>query len=354
MTTAASQAYLNTRVSIMATQLFPPGLIASLAQQGLDELAARFRLTPILDEHLTGRAKSRAVEQALIHTLLAELTILVRPMSATERALVLSWGRKYALFNLKTFIRSKLYDLDQTEIRENLYELPANVRLPHQALFQAENVLDLLRQLDQGPYSLIARQAREVYEQKREPFAIEATIDQRYYAGLARQVMQFHDDSLRPLQELVGALLDFIDLMWLLRFRFSYQLSPSETFYQLVPSFRLLYRERLLALVNLETFERVIEALPPPLDELLAGSGNLIDVQRCMARYMASEALRVLRYSRSGVARALSYLVLREIDLSLLFALTQGKLLEIPAELVEIAVELSDATCPIGGLAAAA
>jgi V/A-type H+/Na+-transporting ATPase subunit C len=354
MTTAASQAYLNTRVSMMATQLFAPGLVASLAQQGLEELAARFALTPVLDEHLTSRAKSRAVEQALIHTLLSELTILVRPMAATERSLVLSWGRKYALFNLKAFIRGKLYDLDPAEIRENLYDLPPNVRLPHQALFQAENVLELLRQLEQGPYSLIARQAREVYEQKREPFAVEATIDQRYYAGLVRQVMQFHDDSLRPLQELMGALLDFVDLMWLLRFRFSYQFSPSETFYQLVPSFRLLYRERLLELANLETFERVIEALPPPLDALLAGSNNLIDVQRRMARYKAGEALRVLRYSRSGVARALAYLVLRELDLSVLFALTQGKLLEIPTDLVEIAVALADASCPIGGMASAA
>jgi V/A-type H+-transporting ATPase subunit C len=73
-----------------------------------------------------------------------------------------------------------------------------------------------------------------------------------------------------------------------------------------------------------------------------------------MARYKAGEALRVLRYSRSGVARALAYLVLRELDLSVLFALTQGKLLEIPTDLVEIAVALADASCPIGGMAAAA
>jgi V/A-type H+-transporting ATPase subunit C len=354
MATAASQAYLNTRVSMMASRLFAPTLVASLAQQGLDELAARFDLAPLLDEHLPSRARTRAVEQALIHTLLCELTILVRPMSSTERALVLSWGRKYALFNLKTFIRSKLYDIDPAQIRENLFELPPNVRLPHQALFQAENVLELLRQLEQGPYGLIARQAREAYEHKREPFAVEATIDQRYYAGLARQVMQLHDDSLRPLQELVGALLDLVDVMWLLRFRFSYQFSPSETFYQLVPSFRLLSRERLLQLVNLDAFEQVIEALPPPLDERLAGSRNLIDVQRSMRRYMASAALRVLRYSRSGVARALAYLVLREMDLAMIFALVQGRLLELPREMVEMAVELADASCPIGGMAAAA
>ena len=179
------------------------------------------------------------MEQALISLLLSDLTILVRPMSAAERALMMAWGRKYALFNLKTLIRGKLYDLDAKEIRENLYDLPPGFRLPHQELFRAENVLELLRQLEEGPHASIARQAREAYEQRREPFALEAAIDQRYYAGLARQVMQFHDANLQPLQHLVGTLLDQVDLLWLLRFRFSYQLSPSETFYQLVPSSRL-------------------------------------------------------------------------------------------------------------------
>lgn len=349
MSSAADQAYLNTRVSVMAARLFDPIQVAAMADQGLDELADHFGLTAILDEHISSRAKSRAIEQALIQTLLSELTILVRPMPAPERALVLSWGRLFALTNLKTLIRGKLYDLDQKEIRENLYDLPPNVRLslPHQELFRAENVLDLLRQLEHGPYRLIALQAREIYEQHHEPFALEATIDQRYCADLVRQVMQFHDANLRPLQELVGALLDRANLMWLLRFRFSYGLSPSETFYQLVPSFRLMHRERLLSLVNMESYERVVEALPAPLDGLLANSSDLIDVQKRMGTYLCREASRILRHSRSGVARALAYLILRRMDLLLLFSLVQGGLLGLPKDLVRIAVELAESTYPI-------
>jgi V/A-type H+-transporting ATPase subunit C len=354
MTSAADQAYLNTRVSVMSTQLFDPDRVEQLTQQGLDELAETFGLSSVFDEQVNPKARSRAVEQSLIRTLLAELSILVRPMAAGERALVLNWGRQYALANLKTLIRGKLYALDQKEIRDNLYDLPPNVRLPdHDNLFRAENVLELLGQLEGGPYSLIARQAREIFELKREPFALEATIDQRYFAGLVRLVMQFHDDSLRPLRQLIGALLDRVDLLWLLRFRFSYKLSPSETFYQLVPSFRVLYRERLLTLVNLESFEQVINAVPPPLNQALAGSINLVDVQKRMNRYVAEEARRVLRHGRSGVARALAYLILREMDLFLLFSVIQGRLLELPADLVNIAVELAEPKCPVGTMATA-
>jgi V/A-type H+-transporting ATPase subunit C len=350
MSQAAVQAYLHTRVSVMSTHLFKPGELAELAGLGLNDLAGRYGLSALLDEQVTANAKSRAVEQALITVLLSELTILVRPMSATERALIMAWGRKYALFNLKTLIRGKLYDLDQKEIRENLYDLPPGVRLSHQELFRAENVLELLRQLEQGPHALIARQAREAYEQRREPFALEAAIDQRYYAGLARQVMQFHDTNLQPLQHLVGTLLDREDLQCLLRFRFSYQLSPSETFYQLVPSSRMMHRDRLLELVNLDTVERVLEALPPPLDALLAGSTSLIDVQRRLHSYMDTEARRVLGHSPSGVARALAYLILRESQLRALYALIQGQLLQLPADLVEIAVGLTEPVCALGSM----
>jgi V/A-type H+-transporting ATPase subunit C len=348
MSHAAAQAYLHTRVSVMSTRLFGPGELAELIELSLTELAERFGLTALTDDQLTNRGKSRAVAQAVVQILLSELTILARPVTATERALLMAWGRKYALFNLKSLIRGKLYDLDQKEIRENLYDLPPSVRLSHQELFRAENVLELLRQLEQGPHALIARQAREAYEQRREPFTLEAAIDQRYYAGLARQVMQFHDTDLQPLQHLVGTLLDRENVQCLLRFRFAYRLSPSETFYQLVPSSRLLHRDRLLELVNLETFERVLEALPAPLDALLAGAANLMDVQHRLHSYMAAEAQRVLGHSPSGVARALAYLILRESQLRALFALTQGQLLELPSHLVEVAVGLTDPVCPTG------
>ena len=282
---ATSQAYLNTRVTAMSTRLLGREQIQGLAQLSLPELAERFELESVLDDQLSKRAKSRAVEQTLIRVLLSELAVLIRPMTAPERGLLLAWGRKFALFNLKTLIRGKLYNLDQAEIRENLYDLPDSMRLSDQELLRAENVLELLRILEQGPHRLIARQAREVYEQKREPFALEAAIDQRYYAELMRQAMQFQDENVHSLQQLLGAILDRIDLLWLLRFRFSYRLSPSETYYQLVPSPKLLHRDRLLELVNMETFEQVLAALPEPLQTLLAGSTSLIDVQRRIGAY---------------------------------------------------------------------
>ncbi|NEX22031.1 V-type ATPase subunit [Thiorhodococcus mannitoliphagus] len=345
MSHVADQAYLSTLVSAMSTRLFDVPLMRGLSQRSLQSLSDAFGLAPLLDDQPTNAARSRAIEQSLIHLLLTELRILIRPMNADARGLVLDWGRKYGLSNLKTLIRGKLYDLDPQEIRENLFELPSDIHLSGQELLRAENVLELLRQLEAGPHRHIARQAREVYEQQRDPFALEAAIDQRYYVGLVRRIMAFSNDHLASLRRLLGAELDRIALLWLLRFRFCYQLSPSETYYWLVPSMRLLTRERLLQLVNLETFEQVLKALPEPLDAVVAESKTIAEVQQRIGRHTSDEMRWVLARSQSGVARALAYLMLRETDLMLLFAAVQGQLLQFPETTVQIALELIEPTC---------
>jgi V/A-type H+-transporting ATPase subunit C len=339
----AAHAYLNTRVSVMSARLLEPAQVEHLAGLEFADLAERLELSAVLEDQLSTHARLRALEQALIQTLLAEVAILIRPMNPAERGLVLSWARRYALFNLKTLIRGKLYELDPAMIRNDLYDLPPGLRLQRDELFRTENVLELLRVLERGPFSQIARQAREIYEQKREPFALEAAIDQQYYSDLVRQTQGFQGECLQPLRRLIGALIDRVDLMWMLRFRFAYGFSPSETFYQLVSSPRLLHRQRLLALVDRESPRQLLDALPEPLASRMAEApelnDDLVEVQRRALAYQAAETRRILAQSPSGVARALAYLVLREMELMQLFALLQGGLLGLSREIIATALD---------------
>jgi len=346
MSSAAHNAYLNTRVAAKATQLFGPQELKRFSQLALPEIAQEFGLGSLFEEPGNARAKSRAVEQALMQLLLEELQILIRPMNAEERGLVLAWGRKFALFNLKTLLRGKIRNLDPQEIRENLYDLPPQVRLSDEDLFRTESVVELLRCLESGPLSLLARQAREIYERRQEAFALEAAIDQRYYTELARRVGRLDGHAAqRQMRVLVGSLVDRANILWLLRFRFGYQLSSSETFYQLVPSPHLMYRQRLLELVALDDQPKVIAALPDPLRELLADAGNLMEAQRRLSFHGAAIAVDVLRHGHTGVARALAYLMLREENLRAVFSLVQGRLLRLPDAYVDLALGLSPAIC---------
>ncbi|GAB0149218.1 MULTISPECIES: V-type ATPase subunit [Marichromatium] len=341
----ADHAYLDARVSMMATGLHDPDTIDRLATLPLSALVDQLGLDALLDAAPSPRARSRAIEQALVHQLLAELQVLIRPLQGDERELMLAWGRKYALYNLKTLLRGKLHALEAETIAEQLFDLPAPIRLPIHTLFRAESVEELLRQLETGPYRQIARQAREVYARRREPFALEAAIDQHYYLGLARHVRTFGAPHGTALRRLIGAALDRVDLLWLLRFRLCYGLSPSETFYWLVPSTGLLGRERLLRLVALDGLEPVIEALPAPLAGQLAGSEDIAEVQRRVNIHSATIARALLAHGDSAPARALAYLMLREADLLRLFAIIQGRLLGLAQHTIDAALERAPSGC---------
>lgn len=323
----------------MATRLFTPEIGDSLQELSAQELGKGFGFATLVEDPGIGlRQKNRALQQGLLHILLADLVILIRPMAAMERQLVLHWAHKFALFNLKAVIRGKLNKLENREIRDHIFQLPPLLNLPEEELFGAENVLELLRQLELGSFRLIARQAREVFEQRRESFPLESAIDRLYFSTLAHQVREVGEADQGPLRQILGALLDQTALLWLLRFRFSYHLSPSETFFQLVPSLHLLHRERLLHLANLDSLESLLEALPEPLAGLMTGQPGVDAIQWRLSRYLAGQAHQVLRHSGSGVARALAYLILREMDLQLVFTLLQGKLLGLGADLIATAV----------------
>jgi V/A-type H+-transporting ATPase subunit C len=248
-------------------------------------------------------------------------------MYGEARNLLLYWARKFELYNLKALVRGKLSGLDERAIRDNLYDLPENLSLPHETLLHTESVLELLRHLELSPYSAIASQARHVYEERHEPFALEATIDQRYYAGLLKRVRELQGLDLKETQQVVGLLLDQLNLLWLLRYRFSYGLSASEAYYQLTPSPRQMHRSLLLKLVNLASFEKVIQALPSPMSTWLEGANSAVEVEYRLEAQTAQMLAALLRHSPSAPARALAYLLLREQDLKKLFAIIQAKTL---------------------------
>lgn len=341
MALRADNAYLNARVSVLAAHLLKPADIEHLGNLHLDDLIARFGLAALADEGLPPGTRLRAVEAALLQTLLSELTRLVRPMYGEARDLVIHWARKFELFNLKALIRGKLNDLPEAEIQASLHDLPPFLTLPHQTLLRTESVLELLRQLEEGPYRAIASQARQVFEERHESFALDAAIDQRYYAGLAKRVRQLAGDDRQETLKVIGLHLDRINLMWMLRYRFGYQLSPSETYFQLVPSPLQLNRERLLHLVNLGSQDQLLADLPEPLHPLLEDAPDTMEVERRVHALMSQRLRASLAHSTSPVARALAYLILRELDLKRVFSAVQARLLTLDGGLLRLALGLA-------------
>ena len=339
MTSSNGQTYLKTRASVMSGQLLDESDIAALLQASVAKLEQQFGLQGLSEQRLGEMVQTRLVERGLITTLMNELSILLRPLNGSARNSLIYWSRKFELYNLKALIRGKLNNQPYDEIRESLHLLPPLISLPHEQLLRTENVPELLRQLEQTPYREIARQARQVYEEKNEPFSLDATIDHSYYTGLMKHARSCDGTDQPALAKLIGTLIDRQNLPWLLRYRFNYQLSPTETYYLMIGSGRHIQSDLLKRLVNTQDLQHALEILPtlPGCD--LAEKRDIMQVELAMSGLLVQACRSCLQFSHSAVARSLAYLMLRELDLKRVFAIIQGRVMNLDETLIHQAIE---------------
>ncbi|MCW8891025.1 MAG: V-type ATPase subunit [Sedimenticola sp.] len=341
MNSAIHQTYLKTRASVMSGQLFEASDVERFLHTPIQQLEAQFGLEGLSERGLSEDALNRTIERGLINTLMKELSVLLRPLNGSARDILIYWSRKFELYNLKALIRGKLHDMPYEQIRESLHILPSLISLPHEQLLRTENVPELLRQLEQTPYEGIARQARRVFEEKNESFSLDVTIDQRYYTGLVKHARACDSTDQPPLLRLIGALIDRQNLPWLLRYRLNYQRSPTETYYLMIPSGRQLQSDLLKRLVNLQSIEEILQALPSPLKENLAECATIMSIELAMGERLSHQARRCLSFSPSAVTRSLAYMMLRELDLKRVFAIIQGRILKLNESLIREAADMS-------------
>ncbi|MBI5462747.1 MAG: V-type ATPase subunit [Gammaproteobacteria bacterium] len=332
----ASYAYLHARVSVLAEQLLPAGRLEALivAPPGQD--------TDLLQSAgvaLTGERdfdRPAVLEQRLIDALVRDFTVLARALSGVPRELLIYWARRYELGNLKAIIRGKTSEQPVEKIRDNLLDIGLFATLPVEDLLRTDDAAELLRLLEATPYGDIARQARRIFEQQQDVFALDAAMDRRYMAGLS--VMALDAADRRTLRPLVGAILDRFNLVWLMRYRLAYNLTPAEAYFLLIPGGYRLRGAELQALAQLGSFEDMLANLPAPLADELAHASCINTVDRLLEMQIGAVAESILRHTAFNLARAFAYLVLRERDLLQLHAVLKGRHLQMKPDAIRLSL----------------
>lgn len=342
-------AYLNTRVSLYSGRLWRDGELDALVSIPDDAVADALALRglPQLAEgfgSLAGRQQdSRSLEQRIIAQILDETRVLIRPLSGDARTFLGFWTARFEISNVKTLLRSKMTGERPAAVLARLTPMGTFGRLDNQDLAHAEDVGELLRRLEAGPYASIVRNARRAFEQSRDPFSMDAALDHGYYEGLTLRAQPLEAAVGAPFRSLMANLIDRINLVWLLRYRFNYKLPPAQVYYLLVGSRYSLPGTRLRELASQESLEAVLAALPPSLRTRLSGVTDIPGVFSRMERDAAEQALRVMRSSATDIARAFAYLILRERDLRAVRAVLRGRHLGLASADIRLALQRTPA-----------
>ena len=184
----------------------------------------------------------------------------------------------------------------------------------------------------------IVRPARRAFEESHDPFILDAALDRSYYEGLEHRAMPLESIAGQSFRRLMSSLIDRLNLVWLMRYRFNYKLPPAQVYFLLVASRYTLSSAQLRKLATLGSQEEVLSALPESLRGLLAGVDSIPEVFARMEHGTIDCTRKVLHAGGPAIARAFAYLILREHDLRAVRAVLRGRLLGLPEADIRLAM----------------
>jgi len=319
-------AYLNTRVSLYCERLWREESFERLLRAGLAEIPDTLSSNGLQD--LSGIVPGndlRSLEQAIVGRLLEETLVLIRPLTGEARAFLTYWTERFEVTNLKALLRGKMTGDRPASLIARLTPMGAFGHLNIHDLAHAEDVGELLRRMEAGHYAGIVRNARRAFEESHDPFILDASLDRAYYEGLARRAQPIERAAGPAFRRLMAGLVDRINLVWLLRYRFNYNLPPAQVYFLLVGSRYTLSSGLLRDLATQPSLPEVLERLPAPYAELLRDATEIPEVFQRMEQHAAEVARTVLHSGAPAIARAFAYLLLRERDLRAVRAVLRGR-----------------------------
>lgn len=330
--------YLNARASLMASRLLSEEEFASLATQPQETCASILERAGL--SRLTADLESgRYLEQSIIAAQLADVLILMRAVGAA-RPFLQYWTMRFEMTNLKAILRGRMSGASAAAIRNELSDMGFLARLPVDELLQTEDIGELLRRLESTPYADIVRFARRAFEARPHLFDLDAALDRRFYHGMVEQANALESRVGTRFRPIIELHIDRVNLMWLLRFRFVYQLPSAQVYYLLVPSRYGLSSGLLKELSTLGKFDDVLAGLPEPYRGWLRGANSATQVAAILDSKYAQTASAVLHSAAPAFARAFAYLVLRDRDLRRVRAVLKGRSLGLDAGVIAEAAGL--------------
>lgn len=333
----ADQAYLRTRLAILSTNVIGRARLRALAELPLEELEKASGLDQIAE---TGAAtRLAAYERALMQTWLDELSALLRPLMGPARRLLMHWASRYELLNIKALVRGKIGRLPTETIERSLFRLPGFLGLNHEELLNTDNVPELLRQLQKTRYKRIATQALRRYEERPDPFLIDATLDQQFYGELSDRTRQLASTDREAIHKLVGRIVDRHNLVWSLRYRFNYGLQTSEVLYLAIDGGRELTRDTLHQVINTDSLADAIKRVPAILFGDHPPPREITLIESVLRAELLTHARGVIRRSPSVLTSILAYLVVRYEEISQLYAIAHARLHDMDPELLNEAFD---------------
>lgn len=275
---------------------------------------------------------TRVVSLALHDDLFGDYARLLRAVPAKSAHLLKGLLLRYEAENLKTILRGIGQGRASSEVRLLLYRLGPLSRLPVEDLLQVRQIMEVTVLLRPTIFHRLLQHALPQFQAQGKLFPLEVAIDTAAFEHMRASLRRMGRFDRRRAGDLIGELIDTVNLAWLVRFRHFYGLSAEETInYTLHGGLRLGLRD-LGAAARATDLTSFISALPPAYGNALGRAAGWMQVPALLGRRFVGELHKAFLQDPFQIGLPLSYLLLKEIEIKSLESLLSTVELDESAE----------------------
>lgn len=346
----AKLAYPYTLISLYKKSFLTPDdinrLITENCNDDVDKILNKAGLGDLLtdkhNESICQYAEDK-IESLVLNQFINQSINIVRAFSGVEHNLLIYWLRQTEISNIKSILRGKAMHRSSDMIQKDLFDLGPFTTLSIEELLQAEDVPEVLRQLEKSCYASLAHYTMTQYGQNKQIFNLETSVDKQFFIGLVRRLNMLSSVDKSSLAPLLGRIIDQINLVRLLRYRVNYNLSPSHTYFLLSSGGFRLKQQELLHLVKINHMDNLLNILPENLSdhlsEKLNGKAQSIQmINSIMAQDVIEHAERILAIEAFSLASVFAYLIIRRQQLTNIHAILKGKAINMNEQAIRFAI----------------
>ena len=246
---------------------------------------------------------------------------------------------RFELLNLKSIIRSLARtSSEEGAVEPYIFSLGRHHTIPIDEALEADNLEDCIDLMKKTPFARPLEIGYQQYEEEGKLFLLELALDLDYYNRLWEAL-----DDLGPLDKfnavrLLGIQYDTTNLVWIMRFREYYDLSPEQIFQYIIPhGWRI--RGKLFWEVAEESdvTGAIVKRQINPYDGILSSvervdGSFILGVELSLLRYRYRESLEMFMKYPLQSAQLIAFFTCKEMEIRDIITVLAGVQMELPQE----------------------
>ena len=280
----------------------------------------------------------RQLELNLKKSLVFSEDFLNKYLSSDLKNFVEHYFKKFEIEDLKIILRTILMENEEDYLSDNLIYIDRNQKINFNNLIQASSYEEIQEVLKELHYAEILDEFAEQYQQNKNLFQIEMTLDFHYFSRLNDLAAEFSNKDQKYFNKIIGTQIDLLNIQWIYRIKKYYNLSSGEILNYIIPFHFKITREELRKMSQVDNPNNLVKQISyAPYQRLLEKAVEDVNniFERFFLNYIFMQLQQIKSESFFTISNILAYLYLREYELRDIITIIEGIRYSLPDDRIK-------------------